>query len=311
MTTESKSDPHFSADPPGSGTGPARLFFWLLVTVYTICLPYVIFVFRALNRNFSKEIAAKVPFGIILCFAAVYLILGIKNKRLPASLLAMAVSGIIIYIIMMFQPNVNKHIHIPEYLVMCWLLFKALSIDYEGSGIFLLIFICASMLGVVDELLQGIHPQRFYGWSDMLVNAASSLIGVLALAALKPSSTSQWAWVKHLKRYRGSLAVILLGSCTAVLMCQYLFELKESDTFWNAYPRWLFGLNGAFLVCAMSAVIYNWRRLRLLGHRPAGKTGEPASVVVTAHLWILCPLVLLTVMHALVVWVGVAGHGFK
>ena len=281
------------------------------MAVYTICLPYVILVFRALNHNFSNEIAAKVPFGIILCFAAVYLILGIKNKRILVSLAVMAVSGIIIYIIMMFQPNVNKHIHIPEYLVMCWLLFKALSTDYKGSGIFLLIFMCASMLGVVDELLQGIHPERVYGWSDMLVNAASSLIGVMALAALKPSPSGQWTWLNHLKRYRGSLVVIFLGSCTAVFMCIYLFKLKESSAFWNAYPLWLFGLNGVFLTCAAGAVFYNGRRLNLLVRKPNGQTRDPADIIITAHLWILCPLVLLTVMHALVVWVGVTGHGFK
>lgn len=295
---------------PANGTAAARLFFWLLVAVYTIGLPYVILVFRALNRNFSKEIAAKVPFGIILCFAVVYLILGIKNKRLPAALAVMTVSGIIIYIIMMFQPNVNKHIHIPEYVVMCWFLFKALSVDYKGSGIFLLIFICASMLGVVDELLQGIHPQRFYGWSDMLVNAAASLIGVLALAALKPSPSGQWTWMNHLKRNRGSLAVIILGSCTAVLMCLYLLELKESSAFWNVYPLWLFGLNGVFVICALGAVIYSWRRLKTLGRKPAGKTSDSASAGVTARLWILCPMVLLIVMQTLVVWVGISGRAF-
>lgn len=310
MKTESKSDTHFFADIPGKGTGAARLFFWFLVAVYTICLPYVILVFRALNRNFSKEIAARVPLGIILCFAAVYLILGIKNKRIHASLAVMAGSGIIIYIIMMFQPNVNKHIHIPEYVIMCWFLFKALSIDYKGSGIFLLIFICASMLGVVDELLQGIHPQRYYGWSDMLVNSASSLIGVMALAALEPSPSGQWVWMNHLKRYRGSLAVVLLGSCTAVLMCIYLFELKESGGFWNAYPLWLYGLNSAFLVCAMGTVIYNWRRLKLVGLKPAGKSNNSASAIVTAHLWVLCPMVLLIVMQALAVWVGISRRAF-
>ena len=167
-----------------NGTGLARISFWLLVAVYTICLPYVILVFRAINRNYSSEIAAQIPLGIILFLAVVYLILGIKNKRTHASIAVMVFSGIIIYIIMMFQPNVNKHIHIPEYVIMCWFLYKALSIDYKGSGIYLLIFLCATVLGVIDELLQGIHPQRFYGWSDMLVNSAASLIGVLALLPL-------------------------------------------------------------------------------------------------------------------------------
>jgi len=205
--------------------GLRRIFFWLLVAVYTVCLPYVILVFRAINRNFSSEIAAKVPLTIILCLAVVYAIMCVKKKHIYTCFAVLAFSGIIIYIIMMFQPNVNKHIHIPEYVIMCWILHKALCIDYKGSGIYLLIFICAAMLGIIDELLQGIHPQRFYGWSDMMVNAAASLIGVFTLMGLKSEPSGDWAWVNHLRHYKESLAAIGLGAGITIVMCIYLFKL--------------------------------------------------------------------------------------
>ena len=291
--------------------GLRRIFFWVLVAVYTICLPSVIFVFRALNRNFSSEIATKVPFTIILCLAVVYSILCVKKKRIYACFAVLAFSGIIIFIIMMFQPNVNKHIHIPEYVIMCWVLYKALSIDYKGSGIYLLIFLCAAMLGIIDELLQGIHPQRFYGWSDMLVNAAASLIGVFTLMGLKSAPSPDWTWVNHLRRYQESLAVIGVGAGITIVMCIYLFKLQAATGFWNAYPRWLFGLNSLFLAGAVGMLVYIGRRLLQAPSNPATPTAESSSAFTTAHLWIICPLALLSVMQALVVWVGISGHGFK
>jgi VanZ family protein len=68
------------------------------------------------------------------------------------------------FFIICLEPNPNKHIHIPEYVLMTWLLFEAVRIDYRCAGIFLLIFLCSSSLGVLDEILQGILPSRPYGW---------------------------------------------------------------------------------------------------------------------------------------------------
>jgi hypothetical protein len=167
------------------------------------------------------------------------------------------------------------------------------------------------MLGVVDELLQGIHPQRFYGWSDMVVNAAAGLIGIFTLVGLKSAPSGEWTWVNHLRRYKGSLAVICLGAGTVVVMCNYLFKIQESNGFWNAYPRWLFGFHGLFLVVAIGALVCNGLRLRNAVGNPANPTADSVSAVTTAHLWIFCPLALLSVMQALVVWVGISGHGFK
>ena len=69
--------------------------------------------------------------------------------------------------VIFLEANPNKHIHIPEYILMTWLVFEALRRDYKGGGIFLLVFILSSLPGILDEVLQGLHPGRSYGWQDM------------------------------------------------------------------------------------------------------------------------------------------------
>ncbi|MBS1257597.1 MAG: hypothetical protein MAG551_00641 [Candidatus Scalindua arabica] len=93
---------------------------------------------------------------------------------------------------------------------MSWILFEAISIDYKGRGVFLLVFICGASLCVVDELMQGILPGHFY----------------------MPHRTSS---------YNGS---------------------------------------------------------------------SPSDQVVTAHLWILCPLIILIIMHGLVLFAVAKGLAF-
>lgn len=39
---------------------------------------------------------------------------------------------------------------------------------------------------------QGIHPQRFYGWQDMSVNALSAAIGVFTLKAMGMTASRLW-----------------------------------------------------------------------------------------------------------------------
>ena len=155
---------------------------------------------------------------------------------------------------MRLEPNPNKHIHIPQYVVMTWLLLAALSRDYKGKGLLLLIFICASLLGVVDELEQGIHPARFYGWSDMLVNSSSAVIGVLTILGLKPPKEGDWSWKGYLKEHKALIGLGVFGLIGAGLMCYFLFRVQAAEVFRGVYPIWLLVWNWAYLILAVILV---------------------------------------------------------
>jgi VanZ family protein len=290
---------------------PLRIIRWLTVALYTAALPYVILVFLAMQRHLPANFAVNTPLFIIILLALAYMFMGIKGKMVVHCAIVLAISTVIVILIMTFENNTNKYIHIPEYVLMSWILYQALVADYKGGGILLLVFICGAMLGVVDEIMQGIHPQRTYGWKDMVIDSASSLIGILSLTGLKRPEMRKWGWHNELRYFTGSLAVVLFGAVSAVPMCSYLFEVHNQRTFFNIYPGWLLTCNGVFLGAGVAVIVFHW---------PSRQKSDPVKHEIksirsynhaTALLWVICPLTILISMHALVVWVAVAGINFR
>jgi len=288
-----------------------KIICWITVALYTAALPFVILAFRVIEQHFSPQTAGRIPLLIMAMLAAGYAIICIRRKAAAHCIIILAAGAVIVFFVVTFENNANKYIHIPEYIIMTWLLYLALVGDYRGSGILLLVFLCAIMLGIVDELLQGIHPQRSYGWEDMIIDAASSFIGILSLKGLKPPPERNWAWGKDLKHFKGALGVVLIGFSAAVPMCVYLFDVQTQGNFFNAYPRWLLAGNGLFLEACVAVIVFQWR------HKPRYVTAAPDIDQIalnnhtTAMLWVVCPLAILWCMHALVVGVAAAGINFR
>jgi hypothetical protein len=208
--------------------------------------------------------------------------------------------------------NPNKHVHIPEYILMAWLLFAVLSKDYEGRGILLLVFVYASMLGVVDELEQGIHPARFYGLSDMLVNSASALIGVLTILGLRQIRGTDWAWARRLKDFGAFLWLSLFGLAGAVIICVTLFRVQASGLFWGVYPLWLWIWSVLFLILTPALIAVRQGTSRKHPQRAVSQeTPFLSPEVKTARLWVFPLLVILLYMHVLALYVSISGVKFN
>ena len=286
-----------------------RVLLWTLVAVYTFLLPYLIVVYNAIVKHFSAAIAGKVPITIIIVMGVVFSIVVLVLKKNIKTLILLIPCAIIAWFLISLEPNPNKYIHIPEYVVMSWILFEVISIDYKGRGIFYLVFICGASLGVVDEMMQGILPGRFYGWRDMIMNSAATVIGVLTLVGLRTMPPGDWTWIGCLKQYKKALGITLFGTAGAALMCFSLFNVKTHRTFDGSYPGWLLVWNGLFLITGL--VVFLFPGHFYMPDRTTNGTGSsPSDQVVTARLWILCPLIILIIMHGLVVFTVAKGLAF-
>lgn len=284
---------------------------WIIVALYTFALPFVILAFRAIEQSFSPQTAARIPLFIIAVLAAAYSMAGIRHKATVQCLIILAAGALVVCGVVAFEDNANKYIHIPEYIIMTWLLYSALSVDYKGSGILLLVFLCALLLGIVDELLQGIHPQRTYGWKDMVIDSASSFIGILSLLGIKALPLKSWGWIRNLRHCKVALAVLLVGAAAAVPTAVYLFDVQDQGNFIKAYPRWLLAANSLFIAAGAAVIILHGCR-KSKHVRAASEIDHTAlNNHTTAMLWIICPLSILLGMHALVVGAAVAGIKFR
>lgn len=288
-------------------TGLRRTLLWALVIAYSVALPHAIFIYDVIVKHSSEHVAGKIPIAIILLLGTLCIFAGLFIKNNPGHMIFLMPCAIIVYAIFEFEPNPNKYIHIPEYIILSWILFEVLHIDYSGRGILALVFVCAVMLGVVDEIEQGIYPNRFYGWKDMLINAASGIIGVLTIIGLRPIS-GDWEWIFSLRKLKKSIGLVIFGSFGALFMCIYLFQVKKNLVFWGVYPIWLIMWNILFLLLGPGVVVYHCKQ------RDNKKNMEDHSIstwqINTARFWVLCPLVILVIIPAHAIWIAFSGVAF-
>ena len=286
-----------------------RIIAWALIALYTFLLPDAILVYRRIVDLFGQATAGKVPFVAALILGGLYVVILVREKKNWRILLYLIPCGLIALAIFTLEANPNKHIHIPEYVLMAWLLYWVLSKDMRGGQILILVFLYASLLGVTDELQQGVHPGRFFGASDMLVNSSSALIGVFTILGLTRLEKSNWGWLKDLKGMKKLVWLAGLGLLLAGLMCFHLFRVQADDEFWGIYPTWLWVGNVAFLLLTFTGMIRYYTYLHQEKKRKAGK--QIAANAAEARLWVVPLLVILSYMQVLVVYLSAFRVEFK
>jgi len=288
----------------------SRAVLWGLIVLYTLLIPNAIYVYRFIEARFGLVFAGKIPLLVVTLLGIGYVVYMVRSKLGWKKVLYLIPCAVIALAIFKLEGNPNKHIHIPEYILMAWLVYAALSKDYRGKGMLILVFILASMLGVVDELEQGIHPGRTYGWTDMLVNTSSVLMGIFTILGLTNNhAIGGWEWIGYLKKFKAVIGSILFGSIGAVFMCVNLFTVQAAESvFQGVYPGWMLVWNILFLLIV--ALILNLQRDDIFtGSNLRGATGK--QTFSTARLWLIPVLSILFYMHALVVFVAITGLAFK
>lgn len=286
-----------------------RVIGWVLIALYTILLPDAILIYRKIVSIFGQAAAGKVPFIAALFLGCLYGLILFQQKRDWKNLFYLVPCGLIAYAIFSLEPNPNKHIHIPEYVLMAWLLYWVLSKDIRGGQIFVLVFLYSSLLGVTDEVQQGVHPGRFYGASDMLVNTASALIGVLTILGLTRQRNSDWRWLKEIKRIKGLAWLAGLGLILVLLMCFHLFRVQADDEFWGIYPSGLWIGNVVFLSLTFAGLMLDHAQLHK--EEKIRTANHEAALAIEARLWVVPLLVVLSYMQLLVLFVSIFGLEFK
>jgi hypothetical membrane protein len=125
----------------------------LPVAVTLVLLGLVLLVLRKLQRQENRTVQTQVILlGITLCLAALF----VPDPQVPA-----------------------KRVHVAEYVVLSLVVRYAMSHRMQGIALLFFSGAFATLLGVHDEFLQGLHPSRTYGLRDMSVNALGSFGGAL------------------------------------------------------------------------------------------------------------------------------------
>ena len=80
--------------------------------------------------------------------------------------------------LLLFLKIPEEKIHLIEYGFLAFLVFRAVSLDYQGIKRYAMAFVISSLLGWLDEVIQHFLPNRYYQNSDVLLNMVSAGLGL-------------------------------------------------------------------------------------------------------------------------------------
>ena len=170
-----------------------------------------------------------------------------------------------------------KRVHVPEYVLLALVVRRALAFRLAGGALAAWTAVVTAVLGVHDELLQGLHPVRSFGGPDIIVNALAGIAGALmghGLALFGASSREPPRESREaVSRAAISAAVAVLG---LALLVTALLQLAG-----QAIPAWCF-------LPLVAAGLY-WALAPGSGDRAPGADRAAAVVVCLCMLAVVEP----------------------
>lgn len=202
-------------------------YIWYLAAVALVAVMVNTFGFwRAFNSS-AESLAGATPVlvALVALMGATMVVLWRGDpRRLRCALLGGAVTTAAIGLAMTDPQFPPKRIHVAEYMAVTWLVYRGLEGRLGGPRRAAAAALIATLLGVHEELAQGLHPQRTFGVFDMIVNGVGAAAGALAALAMTtpldaPDSPRAW-------RHVVLLALILLATLPTYPLIATAFGLQ-------------------------------------------------------------------------------------
>ena len=102
----------------------------------------------------------------------------LRLPRTPSTYATVGIIGLLIYYAMAIEDIPANRIHFFQYCPLAILGLEALRFRVPDRNVYLWTFLLVSLIGVGDEFLQGLLPDRRFDTKDVVLN---SLAGLLAL----------------------------------------------------------------------------------------------------------------------------------
>ena len=157
---------------------------WITLVVYTLLLYATLTLtndlYRATFDWLGKSAVSQGIYAIAALIALALLVfVWLRLPRTPATYATLGTIGLVVYYTMSLEYIPANRIHFFQYCPLAILGLEALRFRVPDRNVYLWTFLLVSLIGVGDEFLQGLLPDRHFDTKDVVVN---SLAGLLALA---------------------------------------------------------------------------------------------------------------------------------
>jgi VanZ family protein len=165
-----------------------RRLWWAAVSLYILITYALLGVMPAIWDRINNLFGGRGVIVQYLFYAAAgagvfaYIVFIKKERSLLKYFLFSSFVGFF-FIFVFLEKNPGEKIHMAQYGILGVLSYNALKIDFDRFDKRLYIYgsLLCFIAGAVDEVIQGILPNRYFTLHDIFVNGASGIIALLAI----------------------------------------------------------------------------------------------------------------------------------
>ncbi len=161
---------------------------WLWVLLCTIGIYSMIplargfqkFVYSTVGKEFFTY-AALFAVVVILITLLYYLLFKLKIRNISQYIWLFLCAGAFIHFTLQLRKHPEEALHLLEYGLLSILVFKALTHRIRDRSIYVSVVLLVLFLGTVDEFIQWMTPQRYWGIEDVKLNTIAAIILQVAI----------------------------------------------------------------------------------------------------------------------------------
>ena len=178
------------AEPgPRRTTDRAAVVAAIATAVLFASIPLVRWAQRELTARIDIQwITVAVLAGVAAALVAALVVLGRSRRRLRVVdvVWLTALAAIAAWVAWQLRGMPEEAIHLLEYGVLAALLYRAMRPAEPDLAVLAAVVLVGTLIGTVDEIIQWITPERFWGLRDIVVNSGACALAVAGLWRLDP-----------------------------------------------------------------------------------------------------------------------------
>jgi len=170
-----------------------RIRYWAVAAAWVLLIYSTLYIVRPicefLRKNTPFNAVIWGSFALILAMITYYIAFRVRWKKVSSYLLFFGIA--VCYVAILFWLKMpEERIHLIQYGVLACLAVRALRLDMPPLVSYGIAFVLTSILGLVDEMIQHILPNRYFDWKDVRLNAISAGLGLFLRMSIKKEGSS-------------------------------------------------------------------------------------------------------------------------
>jgi len=224
-----------------------RISGWLqvlvLVVLIFITIPYTPLLWKPLSAH-QKSFAIVVIYFLAFLFGIlilIYLVFYKKERKLSPYLWFLVITILYIQFFNTLNEFPIEKIHLIEYGALGFLIFKALKNDLKDLSIYIWSALIIFYIGIIDETIQWIVPNRVGTIEDVWLNIKSGVL-VLMLTGLviRPGEIGKRFYLSNLKKIYIPISLVLIVIGVFINFIHdfgYKFRVNDSIEIYSHFPK--------------------------------------------------------------------------